>query len=86
MKSRHFKSVPRFLDDDLRTVRLEGVRQLFDVVKAHEKYHFRDLLTGDQTWAHLDVKPRTVWFPADAEPRVRVKRTNASEECMVIIV
>jgi hypothetical protein len=30
MKSRHFKRVPRFLDDDLRAKRLEGARQLFD--------------------------------------------------------
>jgi hypothetical protein len=31
-KSRHFKWVPHFLDDDLRAKRLDGARQLLDVV------------------------------------------------------
>jgi hypothetical protein len=49
MQSRHFKWVPHFLDDDLRAKRLEGVRQLLDGLQAQERYHFRDLITGDAT-------------------------------------
>jgi hypothetical protein len=49
MKSRHFKWVPHFLDDDLRTKLLEGVRQLFDLLQAQKRCHFRDLITGDDT-------------------------------------
>jgi hypothetical protein len=50
MESRHFKWVPRFLDDDdLRTKRLDGARQLLDVLQLQEKCHFRDLITGDET-------------------------------------
>jgi hypothetical protein len=32
MKSRHFNWVPHFLDNDLRVKRLEGARQLLDVL------------------------------------------------------
>jgi hypothetical protein len=34
MKSGHFKWVPHFLDDDLTVKRLEGARQLLDVLQA----------------------------------------------------
>jgi hypothetical protein len=37
MKTRHFKWVPRFLDDDLRAKRLEGARQLLDFMQAQER-------------------------------------------------
>jgi hypothetical protein len=72
MKSQHFKWVPHLLDDDLRAKRLEGARQLLDVLQAQERCHFRDLITGDETWVCLDMKPGTVWLPADAELLVRV--------------
>jgi hypothetical protein len=32
------------------------------------------------------MKPGTVWFPADAELPVRVKRTIASEKRMLIVL
>jgi hypothetical protein len=86
MKSRHFKWVPHFLDGDLTTKRLEGARQLLDVVQAQERIHYRDLTTGDETWVYLDGKPGTVWLPADAELLVRVKRTIASEKHMLIVL
>jgi hypothetical protein len=60
MKSQHFKRVPHFLDDDLRSKRLEGARQLLDVLWAQERYHIRDLITGDETWVDLDMKPGTI--------------------------
>jgi hypothetical protein len=85
MKSRHFKWVPHFLDDDLKVKRLDGARQLLDVLQAQERCHFRDLITGDETRVPLDVKPRTIWLPADAELPVHVKRTIASEERMLIV-
>jgi hypothetical protein len=53
---------------------LEGVRQLLDVLQARERCHFQDLMTGGETWVYLDMKPGTIWFPADAELTVRVKR------------
>jgi hypothetical protein len=62
MKSRHFKWVPHFLDDDLRAKRLKGARQLRDVLQAHERCHFRDLITGDETWIDLDMKPGLYGF------------------------
>jgi hypothetical protein len=46
---------------------------------------FRDLITGDETWVCLDMKPRTVWIPDDAELPIPVKRTIASEKCMLIV-
>jgi hypothetical protein len=49
MKSRHFKWVPHFLDNDLRAKRLEGARQLLDVLQAQEKCYFRDPITRDET-------------------------------------
>jgi hypothetical protein len=79
MKSRHFKWIPHFLDDNLRTQQLEGARQFLDFLQAQERYHLRDLITEDETWVYLDLKPGTVWLPADAELPVRVKRTIASE-------
>jgi hypothetical protein len=60
MKSRHFKWVPRFLDDDLRAKRLDGVQQLLDVLQVRERCHFPDIITGDETWVYLDMKPGTV--------------------------
>jgi hypothetical protein len=48
-----------FLDDDLIAKRLDGARQLFDVLQAQERCHFRGLLTGDETWVdrvfHFEV-------------------------------
>jgi hypothetical protein len=49
IESQHFKWVPYFLDDDLRAKRLEGARQLFDVLQTRERCHFRNLITGDET-------------------------------------
>jgi hypothetical protein len=40
MKSRHFKCVPRFLDDDLSAKRLDGVRQLPGVPQAQKNAIF----------------------------------------------
>jgi hypothetical protein len=60
MKSRHFKWVPHFLDNYLRAKRLEGARQLLDVLQAQEKWHFRDLIAGNETWVDLDMKPGTI--------------------------
>jgi hypothetical protein len=56
MKSRHFKWVPHFLDDDLRTKRLEGPRQLLDVMQPQEKCPFRDRITGDETWVLSNIR------------------------------
>jgi hypothetical protein len=59
--------------------------ELLDILQAQERCHFRDLIAGDQTWVYLDMKPGTVWFPADAELPVRVKRTIVSETCMLVV-
>jgi hypothetical protein len=45
MKSRRFKWVHHFLDDDLRAKRLEDARQLLGVLQAQERCHLRDLIT-----------------------------------------
>jgi hypothetical protein len=37
MKSRHFKWVPYFLNDNLTARRLEGARQLLDVLQAQKR-------------------------------------------------
>jgi hypothetical protein len=65
---------------------LEGARQLFDVVQEQERCYFRDLIPGDATWIYLDMKPGTIWLPADAELPDRVKRTIASEKHMLIVL
>jgi hypothetical protein len=44
-----------------------------------------DLITGDEIWVYLDMKPGTIWLPADAELPVRVKRTITSEKRMLIV-
>jgi hypothetical protein len=85
MKSRHFKWVPHFLDDNLRANRLEGTQQLPDVLQVQERYRFRDRIPGDETWVSLDMEPGTIWLPADAELPVRVKRTILSEKCMLVV-
>jgi hypothetical protein len=82
MKSRHFKWVPHFLDADLKAKRLEGARQLLDVLPAQERCQSRNLITGDEIWIALDMNPRTIWLSADAELPVRVKRIITSEKCM----
>jgi hypothetical protein len=74
-----------FFDDDLRAKRLEGARQLLDVLQAQEICDVRDLITGDETWIYLDMKPGTIWLPADAELPVRVKRTISSAKRMLIV-
>jgi hypothetical protein len=84
MKNRHFKWVPHFLDDDLRAKQLEGARQLLDVLQAQERCHFRDLITENEVWAYLDMKPGTIWLPTASEP-VCVKRTITSEKRMLIV-
>jgi hypothetical protein len=49
MKSRHFKWVLHFPDDDLRGKRLEGAEQFLNLPQAQEMCHFQDLITGDET-------------------------------------
>jgi hypothetical protein len=85
MKSQHFKWVPGFLDGDLSAKRVEGARQLLDVLQAQERCHSRNLIIGDETWIHLDMRPKTIWLPVDAELPVHVKRAIASEKVMLII-
>jgi hypothetical protein len=85
MKSRHFKWGLQFLDDDLRSARLGDARQLLNVLQAQERCHFRDLMTREKTWVYFDMKPGTLWLPADAELPVRVKRAITSEECTLIV-
>jgi hypothetical protein len=85
MKSRRFKWVPYFLDDDLRAKRLEGAQQFLDLLQAHERCHFRDLITGDGIRIYLGMKPGTLWLPAELELPVRVKRTIVSEKRMLIV-
>jgi hypothetical protein len=85
MANQHFKWILHFLDDALRAKRLEGARQLLDVLQGQERCHFRDLITGNKTWVYFDMKPGAVWLPADAELPVRVKKTIASEKRMLII-
>jgi hypothetical protein len=63
-----FKWVSHFLHD-LRATRLEGAQQLLDILQAQERCHFRDLLTGDETWVYLDMKTGTIWLPADQNYR-----------------
>jgi hypothetical protein len=85
MENRHFKRVPLSLDDDLRAKRFDGARQLLDVLQAQERHHFRDLVTGDETWVYLGIRPGTIWLPTEAELPVRVKRTIASEKRMLTV-
>jgi hypothetical protein len=49
MKSRHFKWVPHFLDNNLRAKRFEVARRLLDILEARKRLHFRDLITEDET-------------------------------------
>jgi hypothetical protein len=67
------------LDDDARIKQLEGAHQLLDVLQAQKRCHFRDLITGDEIWVYIDMKPGIIWLPVDAELPVRGKRTIASE-------
>jgi hypothetical protein len=85
MKSRHFKWVPHFLDDNLRAKRSNRAQQLLDVLRAQERFRFRDIITGDETWVYFDMKPGFVWPPADAELPVCAKRTIASGKRMLIV-
>jgi hypothetical protein len=63
----------------------ENRAELLDVLQTQERCHFRDLITGDETWVYLDMKPGTVWLPADAELLVRVKKAVESEKLMPIV-
>jgi hypothetical protein len=85
MKSRHFKWIPHFLDDDPRAKWLESARQLLDILQVQERCHFRDLITGDETWVYLDMKLGAILLLADAELPVRVKRTITNEKRMLIV-
>jgi hypothetical protein len=42
-------------------------------------------MTGDEILVYLEIKSETIWLPADAEIRVRVKRTITSEKCTLIV-
>jgi hypothetical protein len=64
---------------------LKGARQLLDVLQEQETCYFRDLITGDETWVDLDMKPGTVWLPADVELPGRVKKRIANAKCMLIV-
>jgi hypothetical protein len=85
MKSQYFKWVPHFLDDNLRPKRLDGARQLLEVLQGQKKCNFRDLITGDETWVSLHMKLATISLSAGAKPPVRVKRTIANEKRMLTV-
>jgi hypothetical protein len=85
MKSRHFKWVPHFLDDDLRVKGLEGAQQLLAVLQAQERCHFRDRITGDEAWIYPDIKRGTIYLPADAESPICVKRAITNEKPMPVV-
>jgi hypothetical protein len=44
------------------------------------------MIAGDATWAYLDMKPGTIWLPADTRLSVCAKRTIAIEKRMLIVV
>jgi hypothetical protein len=69
----------------LARISTKGDQQCLNVLQAQERCHFRDLITGDETWVSLNMKPCTVWLPTDAELSVRVKRTIANEKRMLIV-
>jgi hypothetical protein len=68
MKSRHFKWVPHFLDDDLREKWLDGARRLLDVLQAQERCHFRYLITGDETW-FITTVISSHWYPVSDDTK-----------------
>jgi hypothetical protein len=52
---------------------------------AQERCYFRGLVTGDETWVSLDMKPGTIWLPDDSELPVRVKKGIASKKHMLTV-
>jgi hypothetical protein len=65
--------IPRQLNDYLKVRRVEECRQLLRTLEAAQREKFRPLVTGDESYFHLEYSHATKWCvcPNDAPPRVR---------------
>jgi hypothetical protein len=42
---------------ELRDQRVKGFRALLDILRQPEETHFRDIITGDESWIFVDAAP-----------------------------
>jgi hypothetical protein len=48
------------------------------------KVHFRDIITGDESWIFIDIAPSPIWLPSDDELPTRPRRTINADKSMLI--
>jgi hypothetical protein len=84
MSSRHFRWVPHVVTRKLRDLRVKGARALLDVLRRQEKTHFRDILTGNESWIFIDTAPSSIWLSLDGDLPTRPRRTINADKRMLI--
>jgi hypothetical protein len=79
------KWIPHMLTNDLREKRITEADALFNVLKAQERIHFRDVITGDESWFYIQQKRPRMWvLTADNLPEIP-KTTIATQKVMLTV-
>jgi hypothetical protein len=83
-KSRHFKSAPHMVTDELREKRIEGARTLVNVLESQKRIGFRDIITGDESWIYLNMTLNSIWIGAEEIPPLdREQRERQPKQCLL---
>jgi hypothetical protein len=61
MSTCYLSWIPHDLSDDLQEVRVAKYHELLDVLKRMQRGHFRDIMTGDESWSYLDYQHSAQW-------------------------
>jgi hypothetical protein len=84
MQPRHFRWAPHVLTRELGDQRVPGARLLLDVLRQQEQTHYRDIITGDESWLFVVTAPSSIWLLWDEESATRHRRTINADKRMLI--
>jgi hypothetical protein len=75
---------PHGLTRELRDQRVKDAQALLDVLRQQEKTHFRDTITGDESWIFTDTAPSSIWWLFGEELPTLPRRTISTDKRMLI--
>jgi histone-lysine N-methyltransferase SETMAR len=73
------------LTHELRYHRVNGSLALLDVLRQQEKIHFRDIITGNESWIFIDTEPSSIWLSLDEELPARPRPTIGTDKQMLVV-
>jgi hypothetical protein len=82
----HSHWIPHELTISLRQIRMETYRELWPILKTHEKTKFQRCVTGDESWFTLEERHSTKPGVSRDDITQKVKRQIASQKCMLTVI